>query len=157
IDAAVAAWREAIAARADDRAAAGRVRDLVWAKVAPHLPASTRTLFVSADGALARLPWAALPGATAGSVLLDEFDGGLATVPPGLFLLDQSPAWPPALAARPPTAGLLALGDVAFGPPRPGGYAALPGTATELRALAPLHDGPATILRGADATPARLA
>jgi CHAT domain-containing protein len=154
---AVAAWRDVIASRGDDRAVASRVRDLLWARIAPLFPANTRTAFLSADGYLARLPWCALPGSKPDSVLLEEFDGGIATVPHGLFLVDQLHPWPMELAARPKTDGLLALGNVAFGAVPSPRYPALPGTAAELRALTPLASGTPTLLDGERATPDRLA
>src|SRR5207249_8547051 len=84
-------------------AAAADVRRLVWDKLAAALPADTRTVYLAPDGDLARLPWAALPGATAGSVLLERY--AFAVVPHGAFLLDQlaspprSPAGPEAVLA----------------------------------------------------------
>jgi CHAT domain-containing protein len=107
IDDAVTAWRQAIAAwRADldPRASkdlvaqanrrAAEMRRLVWDKLASTLPARTTTLYLSPDGDLARLPWAALPTGEADRVLLD--DHLLAVVPHGPFLLarlmDKAPA-----------------------------------------------------------------
>jgi CHAT domain-containing protein/tetratricopeptide (TPR) repeat protein len=98
IDGAVTGWRQAIAdwradlapaartdlmARADRHAA--ELRRLVWDKLAGQLPTDTTTLYLSPDGDLARLPWAALPTGKADKVLLDDYL--LASVPHGPFLL----------------------------------------------------------------------
>jgi CHAT domain-containing protein len=97
IDAALNALRAALA---EDNAATkhqkektksaspeARLRELLWAPVARHLPAGTRTIYLVPDGPLTSLPWAALPGARPGSVLLEEY--ALALVPHGQFLAEQ--------------------------------------------------------------------
>src|SRR5205823_5015157 len=82
----LADWRRAIAARAASPAAEA-LRRLVWDPLAGHLGPDTRTVYLAPDGALSRLPWAALPGAKPGTVLLE--DHALAVVPHGPFLLGQ--------------------------------------------------------------------
>jgi CHAT domain-containing protein/Tfp pilus assembly protein PilF len=142
IDAAVARWRAAIEAR-DDRPAATELRGMVWEKLAAHLPAGTRTLYVSPDGDLARLPWAALPTGT-DRRLLDEY--AVAVVPHGRFLLEQL-TYPPKYDT---VESVLALGQVAY---HSAAWPDLPATATELKALAVR----APVLLTADtATPARV-
>ena len=84
IDRAVALWRTAIEVRAESPAA-NQLSELVWAKLAPRLPVGTTTLYLSPDGDLARLPWAALPS-TGDHVLLEDY--ALATVPHGPFVLE---------------------------------------------------------------------
>jgi CHAT domain-containing protein len=64
---------------------------------------------LSPDGDLARIPWSALPGARKDQVLLEEFDGGIATVPNGVWLLDQL-QHPP--AGSPGEGPVLLVGDV---------------------------------------------
>jgi CHAT domain-containing protein/Tfp pilus assembly protein PilF len=108
IEAAVAAWRRELA-KQPASSAAQTVRHLVWDRLAPHLPAGTRTVFVAPDGALTQLPWAALPGIRPGSVLLEDY--AFAVVPNGPFLLE-------CLTAAPKTESspglLLAVGDVQY-------------------------------------------
>jgi CHAT domain-containing protein len=106
-------WRQAIsestpAADASGKYAAG-LRPL-WDKVDRVLPSGTTTVFLSPDAALCRLPWAALPGRTKGSVLLE--DHALALVPHGVFLLDRLTAQKEKGTSAPGL--LLALGGVAF-------------------------------------------
>jgi CHAT domain-containing protein/tetratricopeptide (TPR) repeat protein len=169
LDDAVTAWRQAVeawkptlapAARRDLRAQADRLaadlRRLVWDKVARHLPPGTRTVYLSPDGDLARLPWAALPDPKTGRVLLEDY--ALAVVPHGPFLLERLAA-PPAKGEGP--GRLLAVGGVTYdppgGPPRGGPYRFLPGSADEAGQVLALAGGrPRRSLRGAEATPAAL-
>jgi tetratricopeptide (TPR) repeat protein len=89
--------------------AAAQLRRLVWEPLAAHLNPNTDTVYLSPDGALHALPWAALPGGKPGSFLLEDY--ALALVPHGPFLLDQLTAPPP-----PPDSQdtLLAVGGVAY-------------------------------------------
>jgi CHAT domain-containing protein len=108
IDAAVAAWRQEITeGRAGLTAAA--LRRLVWEPLAQHLPAGTAAVLLAPDGALTRVPWAALPGRRPGTVLLE--DHAVAVVPHGPFLLEHLTA-----AAEPATRPglLLAVGGVRY-------------------------------------------
>ena len=63
------------------------LRRLVWDKLAPHIPPGTDTIYLAPDGALARLPWAALPVAEGGPVRLEKY--AVAVVPHGPFLLER--------------------------------------------------------------------
>lgn len=96
----------------------------------PHLGAA-KTILVSPDGLLNGLPFAALPGDTPGTYLIE--DGyAFATVPvPQLLpqLMDRP--------TEPPAASLLAIGDVDYGTAatRDGEYKPLPGTGRELENL----------------------
>src|SRR5262249_35145987 len=101
-------WRQAIAAKKSS-AAAEVLRRLVWDKVAASIPAGTHTVYLSAEGPLARLPWPALPGSKPGTVLLEEY--ALAPVPHGPFLLDRLTN-PQRAAAGP--GRLLAVGGVHY-------------------------------------------
>jgi CHAT domain-containing protein len=156
IEAAWAAWREALLAPGGDgkreRGAARTFARLAWEPVRAALPSDCRAVYLTPDGALAQVPWAALPGARPGTVLLDEH--ALCLVPHGPWLLER-------LQEKPaPRAGdtLLAYGGIDYqgtpagvakarGPrelelvggaalPVPAGkrlhWAALPGTAREL-------------------------
>src|SRR5208337_262478 len=71
----------------------GEIRRLVWAPVAALLPAGTEAIYICPDGNLSRLPWAAVPGAAPGSVLLEKH--AIAVVPDGPFLLERLEAKPP--------------------------------------------------------------
>src|SRR5262249_47309624 len=61
IDRAIHAWREAITSGTDHRKAAAEVARLVWRPLREKLPVRLTTLYVAPDGALALLPWGALP------------------------------------------------------------------------------------------------
>jgi CHAT domain-containing protein/Tfp pilus assembly protein PilF len=108
IEEALARWRRDLGNGVSSPAAA-QLRRLVWDPLAAHLGPDTDTVYLSPDGALHGLPWAALPGREADTFLLEEY--ALALVPHGPFLLDQLTA-PPR-----PTDGkdtLLAVGGVAY-------------------------------------------
>jgi CHAT domain-containing protein/tetratricopeptide (TPR) repeat protein len=133
IENALAGWRLDIGSR---RASpAGRhLGRLLWGPLAKHIPAPTRVVLFSPDGALARLPWPALPTGAAGRMLLEHC--AVAVVPHGPFLLERLSE--PTPADR--DAGLLlAVGAVSYdGKPKP---------ARETQALALLRapevtDGP---------------
>jgi CHAT domain-containing protein/Tfp pilus assembly protein PilF len=151
-------WRRAIveAAPGGDSSEryARQLRRLVWDKLVASLPADTSTVYLSPDGPLCRLPWAALPGREPGSVLLE--DHALAMVPHGPFLLDRLTLPVPKEEGK---ATLLTLGGVRYDQPAPaleapdallagaglsrsgvvradkGLWASLPGTARELERI----------------------
>jgi CHAT domain-containing protein len=52
-------------------AAATRLRSLLWRPIEKHL-GGAKVVLISPDGALARLPFAALPGRKAGSYLIED-------------------------------------------------------------------------------------
>jgi tetratricopeptide (TPR) repeat protein/CHAT domain-containing protein len=132
IDDAVAAWRKHIDA-GEDSLAPAQLRQLVWDKLAKHLPPQTKRVYLCPDGDLARLPFAALPGSKPGTILLEEHY--LAIVPSGPWLLGQL-LYPPDPAQAPER--LLAVGGVTYGNP-PGKaqlpYPPLAGTARELKGV----------------------
>jgi tetratricopeptide (TPR) repeat protein len=108
IETAVAAWRRDIPEEPTSPAAETLGR-LLWQPLAAHLRPDTRAVLLAPDGALTRLPWAALPGRTSGAVLLEEYALGI--VPHGPFLLHRL------TAERPPDDGtglLLAVGGVHY-------------------------------------------
>jgi len=88
-------WRKSITEK--EEVLPDQIHRRVWANLAQHFPEGTRSVYLSPDGNLARIPWSALPGACEGSVLLEDFDGGIATVPNGIWLLDQL-KYPPAFS-----------------------------------------------------------
>jgi tetratricopeptide (TPR) repeat protein len=108
VEQALEEWRRDIANR-HAGLAAEQLRRLVWEPLADRFERGTDTVYVSPDGALAGLPWGALPGNTPGSVLLE--DHTFALVPHGPFLLDQltRPARPAVAASA-----LLAVGGVRY-------------------------------------------
>jgi CHAT domain-containing protein len=156
IDEAVSAWRKAIEAR-QTSAAPGVLRERIWDKVAEHLPKNTRTIYLTAEWDLAKLPFAALPGNVPGTVLLEDFPGGIAVVPHGAFLLEQL-LYPPKYADG--AGSLLAVGAVRHDLPdlkadKPWPF--LPGTELELKRVVGLAgDRALPPLTGHDATAARL-
>jgi len=122
IDQAVREWRKAVARwnpqkeketlrkwRAVSDQQAARLRELVWAKIAQRFPQGTRRVYLCPDGDLTRFPFAALPGRTTGSILLEECT--IAYVPHGPFLLDRLLHPSPAVAEE---GRFLALGDVEY-------------------------------------------
>jgi CHAT domain-containing protein len=108
IEAALAAWRTEIQ-ETNRSAAAHKLRRLIWEPLAKDVPSRTKMVLVAPDGALTRLPWAALPVNAEGRVLLEDY--AVAVVPHGPFLLERldDPASPA------PEAGVLvALGAVQY-------------------------------------------
>jgi CHAT domain-containing protein/tetratricopeptide (TPR) repeat protein len=145
IDCAVRSWRQALE-RQETSSAPDQLATLVWDKIVKQLPPGTMTLYLSPDGDLARVPWAALPIGR-GRVLLEDF--ALATVPHGPFLLEH-------LAHPPKYAGpelLLTLGDVSY---HSATWPELPGTRNEIDALAALAPTVHVALTKGDATAAKL-
>jgi CHAT domain-containing protein/tetratricopeptide (TPR) repeat protein len=143
---AVEAWRRPMQTlSAVDEKAAGRLRSLLWDKLAPSLAGCDRVL-ISPDGVLCSLPWAALPGSKPGSFLIEEV--AIAQITSAHQLLRQ-----PDSAG---SSGLLALGglDYGKGAAEAKGWIALPGTALEARTLVQQHQQrfpkgrPARLLEG---------
>lgn len=119
---AVDQWRRALKRKpgADSHDAGTELRRLLWQPLEKHL-AGARLVLVSPDGPLGQLPFAALPGAKAGTFIIEEV--AVAVVPVAQML-------PELLAERHATAQpqLLALGDV--------DYDAVPGASTAPTLLA---------------------
>jgi CHAT domain-containing protein len=114
IEEALLDWRQAIE---DDKAggpAAPLLRRRVWEPLARHVPADTETVYLAPDAALTRLPWDALPGRRADTVLLE--DHNLILAPHGPFLLRRLTD-----SRNPdPKGSLLAVGLVSYDrPPEP--------------------------------------
>jgi len=148
IDRAAARWRTAIESRTETSEAKA-LQDLVWSKLAPHLPADTKTLYLAPDGNLASIPWAALPIGR-DRVLLEGY--AVATVPHGAFLLEQL-KYPREFDGKEST---LALGGLEYGPK----WSALPGTKVELEAIVSLAariQGEREVASGGEVTSAKMA
>jgi CHAT domain-containing protein/Tfp pilus assembly protein PilF len=150
LEQALARWRLELAKGAQGSAAQD-LRRLLWRPLAARLPAGTESVYVAADGALARLPWAALPLDGAGTPLLERYT--VALVPHGPFLL-QRLRQPPRPADR--AGALLAVGGIHYDRGGPGkNY--LPGTARELERVRDLAGSrPCVTLSGAGASAERL-
>jgi CHAT domain-containing protein/tetratricopeptide (TPR) repeat protein len=107
---AVDRWRRTLRRRVPaegDADPAVVLRRLVWRPLQDHLR-GVKTVLISPDGALARLPFAALPGADPDKYLIEEV--GVAVVPVPQYL--------PELLAPPdkrPAPSLLLVGDVDYG------------------------------------------
>jgi len=126
------AWRQGLAGTGGAKAGK-RLRELVWEPVATHLTGA-KTVLVSPDGALTRLPFAALPGKAPGSFLVEEIAIAVIAVPQLL----------PDLLEREATRdqSLLLIGDVDYGASRAAavtvGRSAARGPGGELPHFAPL-------------------
>src|SRR5262249_36067070 len=86
IEQALRQWRQDIA-QGQASPAATQLRRLLWDKLESHLGPACDTVYLCPDGALAALPWAALPGRGPNTVLLEDY--ALALVPHGQGLLEQ--------------------------------------------------------------------
>jgi CHAT domain-containing protein/Tfp pilus assembly protein PilF len=80
-------WREEIIAGQESPATAEKLRKLLWEPLEKHFPKETKTVYLSPDGALWQLPWAALAGKQPGSVLLEDY--ALCLVQSGPDLLER--------------------------------------------------------------------
>jgi CHAT domain-containing protein/tetratricopeptide (TPR) repeat protein len=107
----VAAWRNSIDRRtqpcsgADDPA--GRLRDSLWLPLREHIKGA-KVVLLSPDGALSRLPFAALPGSSDDKYLLEE-DVSLVVFPVPHLLPELAET--PAHREKP---SLLVVGDVNY-------------------------------------------
>jgi tetratricopeptide (TPR) repeat protein len=113
IDRALGRWLAAIKDGRDGGATGAQaqlLRQLIWDKIAPHIPPDTQTIYIAPDWALAQLPWAALPVAEGGPMLLERYS--VAVVPHGPFLLERLSA--PASKADGNVGLLLAVGGVDY-------------------------------------------
>src|SRR5262249_24316604 len=83
-----------------------KLHDRLWQPLRPHLR-SINTVLIAPDGELCQLPFAAMPGASKGSYLLEEY--ALGYVISGRHLLElQSDT------QRPASTGLLAIGGLNY-------------------------------------------
>ncbi|WP_158520989.1 CHAT domain-containing protein [Fuerstiella marisgermanici] len=101
-------WRESFGLSQTSRLAGERLRKSVWEPILPYAEAA-RTIIVSPDGALGRLPLGALPGKTPDTYLIEEHR----------FALIPAPQLLPALAKKEEssnlTGDLLLFGDIDYG------------------------------------------
>jgi CHAT domain-containing protein len=175
IDKNITQWRRGIEAGPGEAPAdlPRALRRQLWDKVARHLPAGVRTIYLAPDQGLAFLPFAALPGKQVGTVLLEDY--AVAVVPSGPFLLDRvttskraggpggllavgAVAYDRAPAAPAP-ADLLARRGPAAGEGKPLTWGALDGTAKEVARVGRIAAAaavPVRVLRGAEPSAARL-
>jgi CHAT domain-containing protein len=110
IDNAWATWHDAIVERKpNERALAAQFASLGWEPIRQALPADVQTVYLTADGKLAQVPWAALPGRKPDSVLLENH--ALCLVPHGPWLLERQQNKTPSAFAHD---RLLVYGGVAF-------------------------------------------
>jgi CHAT domain-containing protein len=156
---AVQSWRRAITASRPTDQAGAEVARLVWQPLRQHLR-GIGTVLVAPDGVVCGLPFAALPGAKPGSFLVEELTIGYVTS--GRHLLERDLD-----AQQPRGRGLLAVGDLDFGPIdkappalpifAPRSWAPLPGTRPEVEQLVggfrkAFPDQTSQFLRGRDAS-----
>jgi CHAT domain-containing protein len=148
IEEVITAWRQKLVRpEQDSTKQAQALHKLIWQPLVKYL-AGVKTVLISPDGALARVPFAALPGSKPNTYLIE--DVALAVVPmPQLLPSLLAPA------GLPGTPSLLLVGDVDFdtkvnlltkaadrtrGAPRGSlkGWKALPGTWAEVNAIGKL-------------------
>jgi len=157
IDAAVVAWRRALFADESQVALnqADAVRRLLWSAIEDKFPTTATRIFISADGDLGRVPFAALPGAKTGSILLEHYS--IAMVESGPFLLEQLNKKDTTNRAE---GKLLVAGGIQYdtpGAPAIGNYQFLDGTNRELRSVLDIWKGATPIAStGHEATTAWL-
>lgn len=87
---ALAAWRELITKQADpgnERQAARVFSELVFEPLRSQLPGGLKLCYLSPDSLLHQVPWSALPGSSANSLLLQHHP--VSIVPHGNFLAQQ--------------------------------------------------------------------
>ena len=149
IEAKVEALRNAIAVRATDAFAHARALDArIMAPVREHLSQDARQVFLSPDGALNLVPFAALMDEQE-RFLVEHYE--LTYLTSGTELVHRP-------AARPRRSAPLVLADPDYGTPGSGAAAVfrrLPGFAREARSVGAALPG-ATVLTGPQATEARL-
>ena len=100
-------WRKAFDTTAEGRAAGLSLRKRIWQPLEAIL-SGAKTILVSPDGVLGRLPLPALPGKTKGKYLLEEYR--IATIPVPQLL----PALMNQRAGKKLEGGLLLMGDVDY-------------------------------------------
>ncbi|HMP04766.1 MAG TPA: tetratricopeptide repeat protein, partial [Lacipirellulaceae bacterium] len=100
-------WRESFGMSPEGRAAGLRLRDRLWDPLAAAL-AGAETVLISPDGALGRLPFAALPGDSEETYLIDKYRLALVPVPQLIPVLTTPPLRNAAQRE------LLLLGDVDY-------------------------------------------
>jgi CHAT domain-containing protein len=105
------------------------LRKLVWEPLVKHLPKDVKTVLISPDGSLTRIPFASLPGSTQGSFLLEKYT--FVTMPVPILIPDL-------IAPKKPNEerSLLAMGGIDYGKTiEQGGFPPLAKTGLEVDAL----------------------
>ncbi|QDV54197.1 CHAT domain-containing protein [Rosistilla oblonga] len=142
-------WRRSFGTTSESLLAGQKLRSAIWNPIDPHLQ-KTELVLVSVDGALGRLPFAALPGRKPDTYLLEEHRLAMVPVPQML---------PSLLKTRPsqrPATRLMVMGDVNYDANFPGdasqsaaapssnafaarsagtAFSHLPGTAGEIKSI----------------------
>jgi CHAT domain-containing protein/Tfp pilus assembly protein PilF len=145
INALIHSWRKAIDLGQGSKEAQN-LHQMIWTPIAKHLPTDTKAVYLSPDMDLARIPWAAIEDGK-GRVLLEDY--AMVTVPHGSFVLEQLQS-----AKRVPESNVvLTVGDIDYGKSR---WPQLPGTKSEIDAIAPPPPVTRLSLTGSNATTARL-
>ena len=104
---AIDTWRATFGMSPDGAAAGQRLRKRIWEPLEPSL-VGVKTVLLSPDGVLGRLPIAALPGKKPGTYLLEDYRLAIVPVPQLL------PALVSELGRKELTGGLLLMGDVDY-------------------------------------------
>lgn len=130
IEEVVTAWRKTGLNSLVPDANARKLDELVWQPIRKHL-GDAKTVYLSPDGALAKFPFAALPGSKPGTFLLEEMT--FVHVTSGRHLLELTDE-----RNDPKAAGLLAVGALDFGKSTvdPKGWQELLGTRLETQNIA---------------------
>jgi CHAT domain-containing protein len=129
IDDTVAAWRKSGLKSHTPDASARKLDESVWQPIRKHL-GDAKTVYLSPDGALAKFPFAALPGSKPDSFLLEQMT--FVHVTSGRHLLELADE-----RHDPKSSGLLAVGALDFGKPAAGQerWQALPGAEVETQSV----------------------
>lgn len=81
VNQAIDVWRQSYGQSSEGKAAGKLLREALWQPLLPHLGDRDTTVLVSADGALGRLPLAALPGRQSDTWLLEDHRLAMIPVP----------------------------------------------------------------------------
>ena len=104
---AIRGWRETLGADEAARQAGLRLRKQIWERLLPHL-GDASLIFVSTDGMLGQLPFAALPGKAENSYLIEDHAIVMLPVPMLLPRMMQRPTSEPGLKTA------VLMGDVDY-------------------------------------------
>ncbi|MCC9604987.1 CHAT domain-containing protein [Blastopirellula sp. JC732] len=106
VEQAVEQWRQSFGASSEGVAAGKLLRNVLLEPFAPQL-AATKTLLISPDGVIGRIPFAALPGKEKGTYLLEDYR--LATSPAPRLLAEKSVS-----TNHQPSKDLLLMGGIDY-------------------------------------------
>lgn len=105
IDDSVRRWRREILGRELGEPSAKQVGEHVWNRIQSHVPSTTRSIMISAEGSLGEIPWAAMPIDDKGTILLERFE---VRYTPGAAI------WNRIARKRENRPSLLLVGDIDF-------------------------------------------